>query len=448
MQHILILGAGKSATVLIDYLLDSASKHGWTITLGDLDQAAAAQKIKGQPHAKAVYFNADDATLVNQYIAAADVVVSLLPAFVHPVIAKACVSLGKHFVSASYVSDAMRALHDEAVKKNIILLNEIGLDPGIDHMSAMSMIDEAHAKGATITAFTSYTGGLIAPESDTNPWQYKFTWNPRNVVLAGQGTAKYLQEHQYKYIPYHKLFQSTVALEVPDYGVFEGYPNRDSLGYREIYGLEHTGTIIRGTLRKAGFCKAWDVFVQLGMTDDSYKMEQVSSFTWAQFTEAFLPAGQGRLDERLQQFLHITDQEVMDKLRWLGLFEETPIFETPPAETAYSPAQILQRLLESKWGLAAGDKDMCVMMHVMEYTLNQQHFRQYSSMVAIGTDEVHTAMAKTVGLPAAIATERIMLGLMKQTGVVIPVTADIYVPLLQALASEHNIVFRETTVTI
>lgn len=448
MQHILILGAGKSATVLIDYLLSSAEKNAWTITLGDLDIAAAEGKIKHHAHAKAVYFNADDTQLVQQYIAEADVVVSLLPAFVHPIIAKACVALGKHFVSASYVSDAMRALHVEAMRKNIILLNEIGLDPGIDHMSAMHMIDAARAKGATITAFTSYTGGLIAPESDTNPWQYKFTWNPRNVVLAGQGAAKYLEQHQYKYIPYHKLFQSTVAMEVPDYGVFEGYPNRDSLGYREIYGLQDTGTIIRGTLRKAGFCKAWDVFVQLGMTDDGYKMENVAAFTWAQFTEAFLPAGEGSLDARLRQYLHITDNVVMDKLNWLGLFSDAPIYTIQPQETAYSPAQILQRLLESKWSLSPGDKDMCVMMHVMDYTIQNQAYRQFSSMVAIGEDEVYTAMAKTVGLPAAIATERIMLGLMPQTGVVIPVSASIYEPILSKLETDHQICFREKTIAI
>lgn len=447
MQHILILGAGKSATVLIEYLLGRADTHDWMVTIGDLDIQTAAHKAGGHARGKAIYFNADDPALVDQCIREADIVVSLLPAFVHPVIARACVAHGKHFVSASYVSDAMHALHAEATAKQITLMNEIGLDPGIDHMSAMHMIDEVKAAGGQITSFTSYTGGLIAPESDNNPWNYKFTWNPRNVVLAGQGTAKYLSEHQYKYIPYHQLFRTAIAMEVPGYGVFEGYANRDSLGYREIYGLQDTGTIIRGTLRKAGFCAAWDVFVQLGMTDDSYTIENIGSFTWAQFTEAFLPHGTNTLAERLRTYLQIADPVVMEKLHWLGLFEQTPIFDTPQQQ-AYTPAQILQRLLESKWSLEPGDKDMCVMMHIMEYTLNGKRFRRNSSMVAIGADEVHTAMAKTVGLPAAIATEFILSGKINRRGVVVPVTADIYTPILELLAEAHGVQFLETTVAI
>lgn len=442
MKNILVLGAGKSATVLIDHLLSQAEQFNWQVTVGDLDASLAEHKINGHPSGKATYFNADDTALCNTLIAGADVVVSFLPAFVHPVIATICVDQGKHFVSASYVSDAMRALHDRAVEKDIVLMNEMGLDPGIDHMSAMQMIDNVRREGGVVEAFRSYTGGLIAPESDNNPWNYKFTWNPRNVVLAGQGTAKFLSGHRYKYIPYHQLFTSYDVMDVPGYGAFEGYANRDSLAYRKIYGLEQTGTIIRGTLRKQGFCDAWNVFVQLGMTDDSYTMENAHTFTWADFTEAFLPEGNDTLRDRLQRYLQIQDHVILQKLEWLGLFDAQPIF-SEDTKGSFTPAQLLQRLLEQKLSLAPGDKDMCVMLHVMDYTMNGQSFRMQSSMVAIGQNEVHTAMAKTVGLPAAIAVKRILTGQIKQRGVVIPVEASIYAPVLQELAEQHDIIFHE-----
>ncbi len=443
MQQILVLGAGKSATVLIEYLLDHATSNNWMVTIGDLDQALALHKAGDHPNSRAIYFNADDAILVRNCVADADIVVSLLPAFVHPVVAAMCVELGKHFVSASYVSDAMKQLHEKAVAKDIILMNEMGLDPGIDHMSAMHMIDNIKKQGGTIDGFRSYTGGLVAPESDNNPWHYKFTWNPRNVVLAGQGTAKFLSDHKYKYIPYHQLFSSHLVMDVPGYGSFEGYPNRDSLAYRSTYGLESTGTIIRGTLRKEGFCDAWNVFVQLGMTDDTYTLENAHKFTWADFTETFLPEGKGTLAERLQHFLQINDAAIMHKLEWLGLFDPQPIFEKQAAQT-FTPAQLLQRLLESKLSLEAGDKDMCVMLHVMDYTLNGKKYRQQSSMVSIGDDEIHTAMAKTVGLPAAIAVKRILHGEFTRRGVVVPVTADIYQPVLAELEQDFGVQFQET----
>jgi saccharopine dehydrogenase-like NADP-dependent oxidoreductase len=444
MKNILILGAGKSATVLIDYLLAHSVELNYTVTLGDLDEHLAQQKLKGHSSGKAVYFNSQDETIRTTHISAADIVVSLLPAFLHPIIAKDCVQLKKHFVSASYVGDEMQALHDAAVEAGIILLNEIGLDPGIDHMSAKKMIDEVKDKGGVITGFESYTGGLIAPESDNNPWNYKFTWNPRNVVLAGQGTAKFLQDHDYKYIPYHQLYSRYDILNVPGYGDFEGYPNRDSLAYRKIYGLENAATIVRGTLRKRGFCDAWNVFVQLGMTDDTYVMENAASFTKNMFTRAFLPADNNSTPDSLKSYLQITDQQIIDKINWLGLFEDTPVFNHDVSGKTFTPAQILQYLLEQKWSLEPGDKDMCVMHHVMNYTLHNQAFTMESSMVAIGTDEVYTAMAKTVGLPAAIATKMILTGDIKKTGVVIPVTPDIYLPVLNELETKFDIRFIET----
>ncbi len=448
MKNILILGAGKSATVLIDYLLDLADELDCTVTLGDLNLELAVDKINGHPMGKAVYFNSQDDVIRQKCIQDADIVVSLLPAFLHPVVAKDCIAFKKHFVSASYVGDEMKALDEAARAAGVILLNEIGLDPGIDHMSAMRMIDHVKAQGAFITTFESYTGGLIAPESDNNPWNYKFTWNPRNVVLAGQGTAKFLQGNTYKYIPYHQLYSRYDILEIQGQGEFEGYPNRDSLTYRNIYGLENATTIVRGTLRKRGFCDAWNVFVQLGMTDDSYVMENAQTLTWKAFILSFIPGAGENVEEALAAYLGISNNAIMQKLKWLGLFDDVPVFATINPDKQYTPAQLLQILLEQKWSLTPGDKDMCVMMHIMEFSLNHKNYRMESSMVAIGTDEVYTAMAKTVGLPAAIATKMILTGEITQRGVVIPVTSDIYFPILQELEAAHGIVFNELIATV
>ncbi len=440
MKNILILGAGKSATVLIEYLLQHAEQNNWRITLGDLDAALAAKKLNGHPRGRGVYFNSDDTELRDKHIQESDIVISLLPAFLHPAIAAACVACKKHFVSASYVSDAMQKLDAEAKAAGVILMNEIGLDPGIDHMSAKKLIDAIVASGGEIHAFESYTGGLIAPESDTNPWNYKFTWNPRNVVLAGQGTAKFLWNGTYKYIPYHQLFSRYTILNVPGYGAFEGYPNRDSLGYRNIYGLENASTIIRGTLRKRGFCDAWDVFVQLGLTDDTYLIEGIETFTWKDLTRSFLPDTELPVQDALAAYLSIPHRtDLLDKLEWLGIFSDEKI----DLQKA-TPAQALQKLLESKWSLQPGDKDMCVMLHRMHYSLQGKRYLLQSEMVAVGEDEVHTAMAKTVGLPAAITTKLILNGSIQQRGVIIPVTKDIYEPVLAELHNDFGIGFSET----
>lgn len=438
MRHVLILGAGKSASVLIEYMLSEAEAEDWIVTVGDVSPETALQKIGGHARGKAIAFDAEDASSKEKCIAEADIVISLLPPSMHVSVAEICVRLGKSFVCASYVDAAMRTLHDDAVRNHVLLLNECGLDPGIDHMSAMHMLHAVKAAGGEILSFESYTGGLIAPESDTNPWHYKFTWNPRNVVLAGQGTAKFLLHGTFKYVPYQALFTRYDILEVPGYGTFEGYPNRDSLGYREIYGLEEVRTLVRGTLRKRGFCDAWNVFVQLGMTDDGYVLEGMQGKTWIDFTNSFLPEQTSDTENTFAAYTHIDPRgEIMEKMRWLGLFE----YRSLPSGK-HSPAQYLQILLEEKWKLEPDDKDMCVMLHVMEYSLSGKKYRRQSSMVVCGTDNVHTAMAKTVGLPAGIAAKNILNGVIRATGVHIPVDADMYIPILQELAA-HGIQFTE-----
>lgn len=440
MKNILVLGAGKSSTVLIHYLLSNAVDADWLITVGDISLEAAQVKVGNHPKGNAIFFDVSDSALRRQSIANADIVLSLLPANMHFPVAKDCVQLGKNFISASYVSNEMLELHADAVKAGVILLNECGLDPGIDHMSAMELIHRIQQKGGKITAFESYTGGLIAPESDDNPWNYKFTWNPRNVVLAGQGVARFIWDNRIKYVPYHKLFERYDNLTIPGFGDFEGYPNRDSLKYITLYGLDNLDTMVRGTLRKKGFCDAWNVFVQLGVTDDSYVMEDLENMTWLDFIKAFIPYDtRFTPKDKLEQYLKLENRsEILQKLEWLGLFSSEPI-----GLKSGTPAQVLQKLLEDKWRLQAGDKDMCVMMHLIDYSLNGKKYLCQSSMAAIGDDSQHTAMAKTVGLPIAIAAKLILKEKLKLTGVVLPLTEEIYGPILHELQSEHGIHFTE-----
>jgi len=290
--------------------------------------------------------------------------------------------------------------------------------------------------------FESFTGGLVAPENDNNPWNYKFTWNPRNVVLAGQGQAvKFIQEGQYKYIPYQKLFRRTEIIEIEGYGRFEGYANRDSLRYRSIYGLEDIKTIYRGTLRRVGFCRAWDVFVQLGATDDSYIMEGSETMTHRQFINSFLAYNlHDSVEIKLMQYLHIDqDSELMEKLKWLGIFDNTII-----GLKNATPAQILQNILEKKWSLDEGDKDMIVMWHKFNYELDGKKHQRESSLVVLGDDSHHTAMAKTVGLPLAIATRLILEGKINLKGVIIPIHKQIYEPVLNEL-KQYGINFKDKT---
>lgn len=432
MKTILIIGAGRSSSSLIQYLLEHAATGNWQVRVADTSLAAATQKVNGHPQGEALALDITDDTRRSQAIASANVVVSMLPAFMHGAVARDCVRLGKHLVTASYVSDEMRALDAEARAKGIILLNEIGLDPGIDHMSAMQVIERVKAQGGQLTAFYSYCGGIVAPESNDNPWGYKFSWNPRNVILAGQGTAQYIENGQYKYLPYNRLFSNASSIHVEGWGDFDAYANRDSLSYRSIYGIDDIPTMLRGTLRMPGFCKAWNAFVQLGLTDDTWKIHNANTLTYAQLVEAFLPAGTGTLRDRLATFLNEpADGEVLRLVEWTGILGNTPI-----AQTEATPAQLLQHLLEQKWVLRPGDKDMIVMQHQFEYLLNGTAHRITASLVVKGDDELHTAMAKTVGLPAAMAVRRLLNGELTRTGVCVPVTADVYEPLLAELATQ------------
>lgn len=440
MTAILIIGAGRSTTSLIHYLLQQASVMQLRITVADMNLALAQEKINGFENASAIAFDITNDTQRQTLIQSHDLIVSMLPAHMHTQVAIDCVHYGKHLATASYVSKDMNALHEEASKKGILLLNECGLDPGIDHASAMKIIDEIKSKGGHITSFKSYCGGLVAPESNDNPWGYKFSWNPRNVILAGQSTAQYLQNGELTFIPYNRLFLQTDTVYTDTHGAFDAYANRDSISYKDIYGLTNIETLLRGTLRQQGYCKAWHVLVSLGLTDDSFIIKNANQLTYKQLVQSFLPTKTGDVKTNLKNWMGaIFDAEVEAKFDFLELLSNKKI-----TKQEGSPAQLLQALLEEKWLLKDGDKDMIVMQHLFEYTLNQQSHKLTSSLIVIGDDENHTAMAKTVGLPLAITIKLFLQGKFKLSGVQIPVKPEIYVPLLAELET-LGIVFTEKT---
>nr|WP_315143616.1 saccharopine dehydrogenase C-terminal domain-containing protein [uncultured Flavobacterium sp.] len=441
MRTILIIGAGRSASSLIQYLLAKSKKEQLHLIIGDLSLELAQKKTNNHPNATPIALDIFNTQQRQDAIQKATIVISMLPAHLHIEVAKDCVLFNKHMVTASYISDAMLALDAEVKAKGLIFMNEIGLDPGIDHMSAMKVIDEIKEKGGKMLLFESFCGGLVAPESDDNIWNYKFTWAPRNVVLAGQGgAAKFIQEGAYKYIPYCNLFRRTEFLEVEGYGRFEAYSNRDSLKYRSVYGLDDVLTLYRGTIRRVGFSKAWNMFVQLGMTDDSYIMEGSEEMTYRQFVNSFLPYHPtDSVELKMRHILKIDQDDIMwDKLVELDLFSRSKKVGLKNA----TPAQILEKILSDSWTLQPEDKDMIVMYHKFGYELNGVTSQIDSKMVCIGDDQMYTAMAKTVGLPVAMAALLILNGKIQTSGVQLPIQKEVYEPILNELES-YGVVFNE-----
>jgi saccharopine dehydrogenase-like NADP-dependent oxidoreductase len=441
MKTILLLGAGKSSGTLIQYLLNNSISDGFILKVGDLSIAAAQNKVNNHPNAIAFEFSITNVDQRENEIQNADLVISLLPPALHILAAHDCVRFKKNLVTASYVSEEIQSLNQQAIESDILLLNECGLDPGIDHMSAMEIIHRIKNEGGEITSFKSYTGGLVAPESNDNSWGYKFTWNPRNVIVAGQGTAKYISNGIYKYIPYQRLFTEIEKVVVNGYGEFDGYANRDSLSYRKQYGLDSIPTLLRGTLRYKNYCNAWQVFVTLGLTDDSYKIEHSEDLTFAQIAESLLPTSikGNTLQEKVASLCGIESNETI-----MNMIADAGIFDSAKTHLKNaSPAQVLQHLLEQRWVLKEGDKDMIVMQHIFEYQLNGSTKHITSSLVVKGDDTTNTAMAKTVGLPLAIAARHILSGDIKLKGVQIPVQEELYVPILKEL-NEMGICFSES----
>jgi len=441
MRNILIIGAGRSATCLFRYLLEKSQSENLFITIGDISIESAQKYIKGYPNTKGISLDVTNQEQREMAVKNCDIVISMLPARFHIEVAKDCITFGKNLVTASYINDEMQDLNDAAKEKGLVFMNEIGVDPGIDHMSAMQVIDRIKNKGGKLLLFESFTGGLVAPESDDNLWNYKFTWNPRNVILAGQGgAAEFIQEGKYKYIPYNRLFRRTEQIKIEGFGKFEVYANRNSLKYRSVYGLEDILTLYRGTIRRVGFSKAWNIFVQLGMTDDSYIIPDSENLTYREFVNLFLPySPTDRVELKLRHDLKIDQDDLMwEKLEELDIFNAE---KTVGIKNA-SPAIALQKILMDKWTLAKDDKDMIVMYHKFGYELDGEKYRIDSNMVITGEDQVYTAMSKTVGLPVAIASLKILNKEITTPGVQRPLSKEVYEPILKEL-EDYGVSFNE-----
>jgi len=444
MRKILILGAGRSASSLIRYLLEKSGTENLELTIADLSIDLAKQKTNNHRRAKAISLDIKNVIEREKAIEKTDLVISMLPNFMHIDVAKDCIKFKKHLVTASYITDQMQAFDEQTKANKLVFMNEVGLDPGIDHMSAMKTIDKIREKGGKMLLFESFCGGLVAPEFDNNLWNYKFTWNPRNIVLAGQGgTAKFIQEGKYKYIPYHKLFRRTEFLDIENYGRFEAYANRDSLKYRSIYELNDILTLYRGTIRRVGFSRGWNMFVQLGMTDDSYVMENTETMSYREFINSFLPFNiTDSVEMKTRYQLGIEQDDIQwEKLVELDIFNPNKIVGLKNA----TPAQILEKILSESWKLNPQDKDMIVMYHKFGYELNGEKKQIDSKMVTIGEDQNYTAMAKSVGLPVAIASLAILNGKIKTYGVQLPIKPEIYNPVLEEL-KKFGIEFKEYNV--
>ncbi|MEO0472978.1 MAG: saccharopine dehydrogenase C-terminal domain-containing protein [Bacteroidota bacterium] len=442
MKRILVIGAGRSASDLIAYLLKHAEKENWQLTVVDQDEQLARSKVKSHPRAEVASFDAMNPERRKERILQADLVVSFLPAHLHQKVAEDCLELGKHLVTASYLTPELEAMQNAVAAKGLTFLCELGADPGIDHMSAMRAIDDIRAQGGQLHAFRSYCGALIAPESNDNPLGYKFTWSPMNLIVAGRGTARYIEKGRLRYIPYQRLFHTTDLIEVPDEGTFESYANRDSLSYRKRYGLEDVPTMYRATLRNPGFCEVWQALVQIGLTDPSYQITDSASLTYAEWLASYLPpADHLPVKERLATFLSLKeDESVIKTLEWIGLLSDRPI-----TREAGSPAEILLDVLMDKLVFREEDTDMLVMVDHFDYEKDGKTYRRISSLVSKGLDPVHTAISRTVGLPAAIGARLILTGEIDRRGVMIPVHPQIYRPILDELES-LGIGFIETDV--
>jgi saccharopine dehydrogenase-like NADP-dependent oxidoreductase len=499
MEHIVVFGAGKSATCLIEYLATTVQAHQWQLTVADNNLELALSKTGGAPSTHAVALDVESEAERTALIAQASIVISLLPPALHFMVATTCVELGKNLLTASYIDDKIGSLAPQIKNKGLLFLCEMGLDPGIDHMSAMQLIHRIKAGGGTITAFRSHCGGLVAPENDSNPWHYKISWNPRNVVLAGKAGAIYKENSTSIQVPYEELFDPNKVVDIPELGVLAYYPNRDSLSYIPVYHLEEATTFIRTTLRYPEFCFGWKNIIELKLTDEEPQYD-TEGMTLQQFfqlhfnthgfsswierqltarvaqTKQLLEKLQQLLEaekevseadrKELQDFMMVDDQgKLMDinleevktkaaasvagqmheanlsmkQLLFLGMDDN----ETLINKGLCSAADVLQFALEKKLALEKEDKDMIVMLHEITYETTAGDQEQVTSTLIVkGEDQLRTAMAKTVGLPLGIAAKLILQKKIQLTGLHIPIVEAIYHPVLEEL-KEHGIIFIE-----
>ena len=430
MKNVLICGAGMSATDLISYMLQHAEEYDWFVTVGDIVVDTAERKIGGHPRGKAVYFDCYDPEIMEKYIKDADIVISLLPPGMHAAAAKIALRHSSHVVTASYASQEMIDMHESAKKKGLTFLNELGADPGIDHMSGMRSIDSIREKGGKLTSFESYCGSLVAPESNDNPWGYKFTWSPMNVILAGSTGACFFDQGSLRCLPYNRLFENPKRIEIPGFRAFEAYENRDSVTFRNKYGLDEIPTFIRATLRYPGFCEAWNLLVKLGLTANNYPIEGSEKMTYREWVSSYLPKSHAKLEDSLADQLRIERGGTLhQKLLWTDLLTDRPI-----KRVSGTPAEILLDLLLDKLKFKKGDTDMLVFYERILYRLNGKLREHVSHLVTKGLDHDYTAISRTVGLPAAIGAKLILNGELNIRGVVYPWAPEVYEPILNELA--------------
>lgn len=440
MKRILVLGAGNSSPSLITYLLNHSEENDWQVTVGDIDQEVAAKRINGHPRGTTIRFDVFDEAQLNQYVSEADLVVCFLAPKFQPVIAKVCVDHGVHMVSASYQNPKTAELDALAKEKGVIILNEMGLDPGMDIMSAMVILNRVRKNGGVIKQFISYGSGVPAPENPSNPMRYVITWNPMNVVIAGGAGAQYMENGKIKVVTHKQLFRRTWPFEVEGVGTMEAYPNRDSLIYREIFGLDHAETLIRGTLRFPRYCEVWDQIVKLGLTDEINAIPELENRSLAELVEMCLPIGGEERDlrQRVAEYLAINPTGfIMETLEWLGLFDNKKL-----GFKGKTMADAMKLVLETKMPLAKGDRDMVILAHdiIAEYPDKKEKI--VSTFVHRGDPEGNTGMAQTVGTPAAIGVKMILTGEIALPGVHMPIIPEIYDPVLRELA-ENGMAFSE-----
>lgn len=497
MKHILLFGAGKSAATLIDYLKDLATANRYEVTVADGNLENAQSKTGVHDYVKAVQANVEMEHERRSLIEKADVVISLLPPGLHYLIAKDCILFSKHLLTASYVDDDIRALRSQVEDKDILFLCEMGLDPGIDHMSAMHLINRIKALGGNIRSFKSHCGGLVAPENDDNPWHYKISWNPKNIVLAGKSGALFKESGQVKHVDYDQLFTSGKLVNIDGELLLAYYPNRDSLSYIPLYQLESAETFIRTTLRHPDFCFGWKNIIDLKLTDETVEYDTDGMTLTEFFKLHFSRYGFDKwLNEMLTTRLSFA-KDIMENLVNLIEAENEQNTRGEPSDDSFmlvnedgqldtmgiedvkgkaaatlavkmheanlslnqlfflgldstelvnqgrcSAAHVLQTILERKLSLKKNDKDMVVMLHEIAYEAEGISTTVKSSLVVKGEDSMHTAMAKTVGLPLGIAAKLILDGTITTTGLHIPTHSSIYLPVLQEL-EKHGIVFEE-----
>lgn len=434
MRQILVLGAGQSTTFLVARLLEEAGREDWFVTVGDLNPAMAKRRVGEHPRGNAVRFDVNDAELRSTQIERADVVINMLPASFLDLVAWDCLNHGRHMVSVSYRDQSVRNLDRDAKRKGVLLLCEMGLDPGIDHMSAMSLIHKIHADGGIIVGFRSYGSGIPALGQETNPLRYLITWNPRNVVMAGFEGAQYMEHNRIKIVPFHQVFQHTWNVEVEGIGALEAYANRDSLAYMETFGLEHVTTMIRGTLRYPGWSETWRQIVRLGLPTETLRIPHLADRTYGEVVRMFLPLNiqSAPMEQRLAQFLDISPTgQIMENLRWLGLLSEERI-----GCKGNTGTDMLVHLLRKKLPLSPGLRDMVILLHELdaEYPRSErqaEHIR--STMILESQNDGFTAMSRSVGLPVASAVKLLLRGQLPLTGSLLPTHPSIYAPVLDEL---------------